>query len=102
MGDSRGRDLTGGGVFHRGSRGKKCRIRPMIMKALGKGLRVLGPGQVSSDAHADTQAHLAPSDALCPVHLALTAAGLVPLLGTALGAHCRATAQPSSPGSPCW
>lgn len=74
----------------------------MFMKALGKGLKALSPGRVSGDAHPDTQAHLSPSSAHCPARLALTVAGLVPLLGTALGARCWAIAQPSSPGNPCW
>lgn len=57
---------------------------------------------VSSDAHDDTQALLAPSSAHCLACLALSVAGLVPLLGTALGAHHWDIAQPSSPGNPCW
>lgn len=102
VGDSRGRDLAGRAVSHQGSQGIQCRIRPMFMKALGKGLKALSPSWVSGGAHSDTQALLAPSGAHCPARLALNVAGPVPLQGTALGARCWAIAQPSSPGNPCW
>jgi len=70
--------------------------------SLGKGLKALNPGQVSGDGHPVTQALLAPSSAHCPAHLALSVAGLVPLLWTVLGAHRWDIARPSCPGNPCW
>lgn len=68
--------------------------RTHVPKDTGKGLKALGPGWVSGNAHPDTQPLCVPSQAHCPARLALNVTGLVPL-----GACHWDIAQPSSPGN---